>query len=214
VRKVTRCGEQPLYACVPPGIAGWQGAPMRHAESFEEDVAEARRLLAECGYGPVGRELPAIAIHYNTRERNRDVAEVIADSWRRNLGLRARLENQEWRVFMDTQRRVDYDVSRSSWIADYADALGFLEIWTTGNANNRTGWSDARYDDLLRRAGAAREPERTELLRQAEGILLEELPILPIHAYASKNLVDPRLGGFHENALDEHPLKAWRWTRP
>jgi oligopeptide transport system substrate-binding protein len=187
---------------------------MTHAASFEADVLEAQRLLAEAGYGAGGRELPAIAIHYNTRESHRDVAEVIADSWRRNLGVRARLENQEWRVFMDTQRRIDYDVSRSSWIADTVDPYGFLEIFTTGNENNRTGWGDPRYDDLVARAAGAVEPERSRLLREAEGILMQELPILPIYAYASKNLVDPRLGGFFENALDEHSPKSWYWKEP
>jgi oligopeptide transport system substrate-binding protein len=179
---------------------------MRRAASFAEDVEEARRLLGESG-----KVLPTISIHYNTRELNRDVAEVIADSWRRNLGLEARLENQEWRVFLDTQKRIDYDVSRSSWIADYADPLGFLEIFTSGNENNRTGWGDARYDDLIGRAAAEIEPARSMILREAERILMEELPILPIYAYASKNLVDPRLGGFFENALDEHSPKTWYW---
>src|SRR4029079_18828831 len=84
---------------------------------------------------------PCSGIHYNTRESHRDIAEVVADGWRRNLGIRARLEKQEWRVFLDTQRRGDYDVSRSSWIADGVDPQGFLEIFTTGNDNNRTGWS-------------------------------------------------------------------------
>jgi oligopeptide transport system substrate-binding protein len=214
VRRVTRAGETPLFACVPPGMPAWQGATMTHAASFEADVLEAQRLLAEAGYGAGGRELPSIAIHYNTRESHRDVAEVIADSWRRNLGVHARLENQEWRVFMDTQRRIDYDVSRSSWIADTVDPYGFLEIFTTGNENNRTGWGDPRYDDLVARAAGAVEPERSRLLREAEGILMQELPILPIYAYASKNLVDPRLGGFFENALDEHSPKSWYWKEP
>jgi oligopeptide transport system substrate-binding protein len=211
VRRVTRAGETPLYACVPPGMPGWSGAEMAHARSFEDDVREARRLLAEAGYGEGGREFPPISIHYNTRESHRDVAEVVADSWRRNLGVRARLENQEWRVFLDTQRRIDYDVSRSSWIADTVDPFGFLEIFTTGNDNNRTGWSDPRFDERIARAAGAREPERSRLLREAEEILLEELPILPIYVYASKNLVDPRLGGFFENALDEHSPKSWYW---
>jgi oligopeptide transport system substrate-binding protein len=127
------------------------------------------------------------------------------------LGVEARLDNQEARVFLDTQRRVDYDVSRSSWIADSLDPFGFLEIFTSGNANNRTGFADERYDALLRRAEAALEPERSALLREAEAILLEELPILPIYAYVTKNLVDPRLGGFHENALDEHSPRYWFW---
>ncbi len=178
---------------------------MRRGASFADDVAEARRLLAE-----VGIDLPPIAIHYNTRESHRDVAEVIADSWRVHLGLAARLENQEWRVFMDTQRRVDYDVSRSSWIADHPDALGFLEIFVAGSENNRTGWKSARYDELIARARAARDPERAALLEQAEALLLEELPILPLWSFVTRNLVDPRLAGFAENPLDEHFPKFWR----
>jgi len=207
VEKVTRAGELPLYACVPPGMPEWNGASLLHGETFEEDLREARALLAE-----TRRSVwPEITIHYNTRESHKDVAEVVADSWRRHLGLATRLENQEWRVFMDTQRRVDYDVSRSSWIADTADPYGFLEIFTGGNENNRTGWADPAFDDRIARASRALEPERSRLLRQAEEILLAALPILPIYVYATKNLVDPRLGGFFENALDEHSPKFWYW---
>lgn len=211
VRKITRASETPLYACVPAAMPEWKGATMRHAATFEEDVREAQRLLLEAGYGKGGRAFPSFAIHYNTRESHRDIAEVVADSWRRNLGVRARLENQEFRVFMDTQRRGDYDVSRSSWIADDADPLGFLEIFTSGDDNNRTGWSNGRFDAAIERARSAFEPERARLLAEAESILLEELPILPIYAYATRNLVDPRLGGFFENALDEHSPKHWYW---
>ena len=208
--KVTRAGEIPSWSHVPLGMPGWTRVEMRHAD-HAADVEEARRLLAECGFGPGGKPFPPIEIHYNTRESHRDIAEVIADSWRRELGVPARMRNQEWRVFMDTQKRVDYDVSRSSWIADFPDPFGFLQIFTTGNENNRTGWSSARYDELIARAAEARGEERLARLREAEGVLMEELPILPIHSYVTKNLVDPRLDGFFENALDEHPPKSWRW---
>jgi len=49
------------------------------------------------------------------------------------------------------------------------------------------------------------------LLAQAEGVLLEELPILPLYSYVSQNLVTPRLGGFFANVQDEHPAKFWHW---
>jgi oligopeptide transport system substrate-binding protein len=211
VRRLLGAGEAPLYACVPAAMPGWSGATMHRGASFEDDVREARRLLADAGYGEGGRPFPSFAIHYNTRESHRDIAEVVAEDWHKHLGIHARLENQEWRVFLDTQRRIDYDVSRSSWIADGVDPLGFLEIFTTGNDNNRTGWSDPRFDAAIARASAAEEPERSRILAEAEAILLDALPILPIYAYATRNLVDPRLGGFYENALDEHSPKAWYW---
>jgi oligopeptide transport system substrate-binding protein len=168
-------------------------------------------LLGEAGYGAAGKPLGAIEIHYNTQSNNKDVAEVIADGWRRHLGVEVTFANQEWKVYLDAQKHLDYRVSRSSWIGDHPDPIGFLEIFTSDNENNRTGWSSARYDECLARARATSGEERRAVLREAEDVLLDELPILPLYFFVAKNLVDPRLGGFDANALDEHSPKFWYW---
>lgn len=208
--KITRAGETPSFSLVPKLITGWTGAELRHSGTLAEDVVEARRLLAEAGYGP-DRPLPPIELHFASQATNKDVCEVVADFWRKELGVGARLRNQEWKVYLDAQRRLEYEVSRSSWIADYADPATFLEVFAPGADNSRTGWSDARYGDLLERARRARAPERFALLAEAEQLLLDELPILPLYTFAVTSLVDPRLGGFHANALDEHFPKFWYW---
>ncbi|MEQ8764167.1 MAG: peptide ABC transporter substrate-binding protein [Planctomycetota bacterium] len=215
---VTRAGQQPAWAYVPPGIEGYRNAGMAHAEAdtyeagLEKDIQEAKRLLQDAGYGPGGKELPTIEIHYNTQETHKDIAEVIADAWKRNLGLNVKLLNQEWKVYLDTQQNLDYDVSRSAWIGDYPDPNTFLDMFVTGGENNKTGWGNAEYDRLIQEAAAELDrPKRMELLRQAESILMEELPVLPIYFYVTKNVVNPRLGGFYENVQDEHFLKFWYW---
>jgi oligopeptide transport system substrate-binding protein len=202
--RVLRAGEQPSYGLLPPGIRGAAPQSFRHG-TRAQDLAEARTLLAE-----VGSALPPVEILFATQSTNKDVAEVIADNWRRELGLESHLLNQESRVALDSQRNLRYDVSRSSWIGDHPDALGFLEIFASGSENNRTGWKSAPYDELLARARRARDPERATLLEQAEALLLEELPILPLWSFVTRNLVDPRLEGFDENPLDEHFPKFWR----
>ncbi len=218
--KITKAGERPTWSFVPPGMRGYTPAEMRHAASLEgdyeagwaEDVAEARRLLAEAGYGPGGRPFPTFEIHFNTDETHKDVAEVIADGWKRHLGLNVKFLNQEWKVYLDAQKTLDYDVSRSAWIGDYPDPNTFLDMFLTDGENNRTGWSNARYDELVR--GAAVEPDparRMEMFHEAEEILLEEAPILPIYDYVTRNLVNPRLGGFYPNIQDEHFPKFWYW---
>ena len=217
VSKVTKKGETPSWSLCPPGLAGYSRAAMARSggagdADYESDCAEARALLAEAGFGPEGARFPTFEIHYNKSESHRDVAEVVADAWRRTLGLDVQLLNQEWKTYLDTQRNVDYDVSRSAWIQDYPDPNTFLEIFVTGGKNNRTGWSDARYDALIEQA--REEPDvarRMELLSRAEAILLEELPILPIYAYTTNNAVNPRLGGFFENPQDDHYPKFWYW---
>jgi oligopeptide transport system substrate-binding protein len=202
--RVLGAGEQPSYGLLPPGIRGAAPQSFRHG-TRAEDLAEARALLAEAG-----STLPAVEILFATQSTNKDVAEVIADGWRRELGIESHLLNQESRVALDSQRNLRYDVTRSSWIGDHPDALGFLEIFASGSENNRTGWKSARYDELLARARVARDSERAQLLEEAERLLLEELPIIPIWSFVTRNLVDPRLEGFAENPLDEHFPKFWR----
>jgi len=208
--RITRAGELPAFALVPPILPGWSGAELAHSGDFARDCAEARALLADAGHGPGLRQLE-VELHFASQATNKDVCEVVADTWRRELGIVTRLRNQEWKVYLDAQRRLEYEVSRSSWIADYADAATFLEVFAPGADNSRTGWNDARYGTLLERARGAREPERGRILREAEELLMRELPLIPLYTFAVTSLVDPRLGGFHANPLDEHFPKFWHW---
>ncbi len=213
--KVTRGGEPPLVSLVPPAmsaITGYEPAGFGATGDRARDVETARALLAEAGFGPNGRPMRAIEIHYNTQSTNKDVAEVVAHCWKEALGIEARLSNQEKKVSLDTQRRLDYDVSRSTWIADYPDPASFLEVFTGDSENNRTSWKNARYDGLVRAALEARGAERARLYREAEEALLAELPVLPVFAFTTTSLVDPRLEGFHPNALDVHFPKFWRYA--
>ena len=207
--KVMKMGQTPAYALVPPGMAGYVNAS---AHGEREDAQEAARLLAEAGYGPGGKPFPTIEIHYNTSETHQQIALVIADVWQKSLGIRAKLLNQEWKVYLDTQQNLDYDVSRSAWIGDYSDPNTFMDMFVTGGENNKTGWGNPDYDRLVAEAARELDPaRRMQILHDAEAILVEELPILPIYYYVTQNVVDPRLGGFHENIRDEHFPKFWYW---
>ncbi|HED65879.1 MAG TPA: peptide ABC transporter substrate-binding protein [Planctomycetes bacterium] len=220
--KIMKKGEKPLYSLCPDGLPGYPRPEMRHTPfapdfsdydaAFARDCDEARRLLAEAGFGPGGKDIPSIEIHYNTSESHRDIAEVIADTWKRELDVDARLLNQEWKVYLDTQNTINFDVSRSAWIGDYPDPNTFVDLFVTGGENNRTGWGNPRYDELVASAAEESDPtRRLALLAEAEAILLDELPILPIYSYVSQNIVNPRLGGFFPNVMDDHFPKFWYW---
>ena len=130
--------------------------------------------------------------------------------WKENLGIQVELENQEWGTYLNSESALDYWISRAGWVADYPDPNTFLDMFVTGGGNNRTGWGNARYDELIAAAGGERdEKRRMDLLREAERILVvDEVPILPIYYYVSLSLYDAdRIGGILPNPLDEHPLK-------
>ena len=172
------------------------------------DPARARQLLAEAGY-PGGRGFPPVAYLYNEGEQNQYIAVELKSMFERELGVSMSLSPHENKVYSSMMKRLDYDFGRSVWVGDYDDPNTFLELWQTGSGNNRTGWSDPRYDDLI--AQAAREIDRDrrfEFFRQAERLLVsEQTPICPLYYYVGVELYDgARLGGVQANLLDTHPL--------
>lgn len=203
---VMKMGQVPASSLTPPGIGTYTPPSMRLGSADE-----ARALLAAAGY-PDGKDFPPVEIHYNTSEAHSSIAQVIALAWQDELGIRTKLRNEEWKVYLDTQQNLRFQVSRSAWIGDYADPNTFIDMFVTDGENNKTGWGNPKYDALV--AAAASELDATrrlELLGEAEALLLEEMPILPIYYYVTQNLTAPRLGGNSENVLDEHFPKFWYW---
>lgn len=202
--KILRAGQLPATTLVPPSMPRY-----RPPEGLGYDPAEARRLLAEAGY-PGGERFPETRILFNTSEAHKQIAVEMQAIWKENLGIQVELENQEWGTYLNSESALDYWISRAGWVADYPDPNTFLDMFVTGGGNNRTGWGNARYDELIAAAGGERdEKRRMDLLREAERILVvDEVPILPIYYYVSLSLYDAdRIGGILPNPLDEHPLK-------
>ena len=203
VEGVTRGGEIPALSMVPLGLPGYEPA---QGQPYNPELA--RKLLAEAGY-PGGQGLPKIEILYNTEEAHQSVAELIQAQWKENLGIDAGLQNMEWNAYLAAQQKLQYQVSRSGWIGDYLDPNTFLDMWTTDNPNNQTGWSNKEYDKLIAQAATESVPEkRMQILKQAEAILLDELPIIPIYYRISTNMVRPYVKGWYPNLLDTHPLNT------
>ena len=199
-RNVVRGGMQPAYGLTPPTEKFTARAKL------SGDVAEARRLLAAAGY-PEGRGFPRIELLYNTQDNHRRVCEALQEMWRQNLGIEVGLINQEWKVYLRSMDTLDYDMARGGWIGDYNDPNSFYDTFVTGGGNNRTGWSNARYDQLLRDTGhAADEPARMELYQQMEELLMQELPIMPVYFYRKVYAVSPKLH-WPANPLDNQNWK-------
>lgn len=199
--QVVKAGQVPARSFVPPGLPGY-----KNAYCGDYDLDEARRLLAEAGY-PNGQGMERIQILYNSNEDHRMIAEVVQQQWNR-LGIKCELRNLEWGSFQTTLQNTDYMVGRSGWIGDYPDPNTFLDLFVTGGANNQTNWSNEQYDALIEKAKVTSGEERQQLLTQAEQILMDEMPVIPVYFQVSRNLVNPRVQGFTSNIQDLHPLEV------
>ncbi len=203
--RVSRFGEIPTFNLVPPGLPEYEPPATDWADmSQEEREAEAIRLYREAGYS---EERPLqVELRYNTSENHRKIAVAIAAMWKQVLGVRTRLINEEFRVFLQNraQRRVT-EVFRSGWIGDYQDAFTFLELFHSEHGRNDAGYDNPRFDRLLERIAAERIPaSRRNLMAEAERMILADQVILPVYNYVTKRLIDPRLKGWKENVMDHH----------
>ncbi len=127
------------------------------------------------------------------------------------------LRQLEMQVYLTEQNQLHYDISRSSWIGDYNDANTFLNMFVTGDGNNRTGWSNPRYDELVHKANEITDvAAREKFFQDAETILTrDELPIIPIFFYEGINYFDTnKIEGIYENIVDLHPLNSIRKVHP
>jgi len=124
------------------------------------------------------------------------------------LQVNVTLVSQEWKVYLDSVKRLDYDLARAAWIGDYNDPNSFLDMWLSNGGNNRTGWSDPEYDRLIAAAGRAADPgQRFEHFQEAEARLLAGMPVIPVYFYVRSLLIRPAVKGWYPNLLDHHPYK-------
>jgi oligopeptide transport system substrate-binding protein len=202
VTDITRAKQRPATGLVPPAMDGYETLDQIHY-----DPERARQLLAEAGY-PNGKGFPKFNILINTHEAHRVIAEAIQQMWKQELGINVGIENQEWKVFLQSQNQMNYDIARYGWTGDYMDPVTFLTIWTTGNGNNDTHWSNPAYDQLLDQAAHTGDPQkRFDILHDAERLFLSEPPILLIYWYTRFYLLDPSVKNWNPLVLDAHNYK-------
>ncbi len=202
VERITRGGQRPAHSFTPPGTAGY--TPPR---DFTAGPERARELLAAAGY-PGGQGLPAFELLISSSGNHRVIAEAVQEMWRRELGVTVTLVNMENRTLLAQRRALDYQILRSDWIGDYLDPNAFLEIFTGASGNNHTGWQHNGYDALIYAAARTADPARRHtLLREAETLLLDEAPIIPVYHYTTVRLIHPAVRGWHDTLLDRHPYK-------
>ncbi len=199
--KVLAQGQRPAWLISQPDIGGVKLQNPDYA-SWPRDkrIAEAKKLLSEAGYSD---SHPLVFnLLYNTSESHQRVAIAASSMWKKNLGVEAKLQNQEWKTMLDTMHTHNFDAVRYAWIADYDDAATFLNNFRTGDSENTSQYSNPAYDEALKNAAKASDVvTRGKYYQQAEDLLAKDVPAVPVYHYVRTHLVKPWVGGFTPDKL-------------
>ena len=208
VEKVLTPGFIPAYGFVPPGMANYDvERPQVSWAKLDraERLVMARTLLEEAGFGP-DNEFKFEFIHRSTDD-NPKAAPVAQSNWNEIAPwVNAQILKQDTKVLYARLRQSDFEVADGAWVADFDAPINFLYLLdsTTGQQNYGR-YSNPEYDALLRAASAEFDLiRRAEIFAEAEAMMLEDAPITPMWYQVTKNLVDPTLTGWAENAQDNH----------
>lgn len=166
-------GQTPARSLVPPEMGLYGNG------YFAED----RKTIAKT-------DGEAITITFVADNRNYLIAQTLQKQLEPSLGRTFLLEPVEAKIFYQRIREKNYQLAIGSWIADFNDPVNFLEVfkYKTSSTNN-TCWEDSKYIDLLDRSAVCGDSdERMQLLRQAEEILMDQMPIVPIFHFAMNYL--------------------------
>lgn len=205
--KVLGQGQRPAWLISQPDIGGVKLQNPDYASwPMNKRIAEAKKLLAEAGFND--SHPLSFNLLYNTSESHQRIAIAASSMWKKNLGVEAKLQNQEWKTMLDTMHTHNFDAVRYAWIADYDDAATFLNNFRTGDSQNTTQYSNPDYDRALVDAAKSKTAqERGKFYQQAEDLLGRDVPAIPVYHYVRTHLVKSWVGGFTPDKLGYYYTK-------
>jgi oligopeptide transport system substrate-binding protein len=207
VERVTRGFEIPASFFVPQNIGSYHSPSGIVSPNYAADVERARKLLADAGF-PGGKGFRQLKLQYNTDENHKKVALAVQQMWKKALGIDVEPTNTEFKVYLAEQTAMHFDLSRGGWQGDYTSPGTFLELLTSSSGNNHTGWKNSKYDELFEKASTTlNEKDQNKLYNEAETLMLDEAPIIPLYIYTNFSFIRPEVVGFQENLIDRPFLR-------
>ena len=208
IENIVKSGK-PAGALVPRGVTDIKGDFRENAgeyisvepKDYTNNVEEAKRLMAEAGY-PNGENYPVIEVLVSS-EGNVVMVEAIQQMWK-NIGVDAIIMPREWAVILQSFRDLSYQMVLSGWTGDYNDPMTMLDLYLSYAPSN-PGYSNFVYDNLLEEAQkTVNAKDRMQILHKAEEILMNDMPIIPLHYRSNPLMISKRLMDYKLDPLSKY----------
>ena len=212
IDNILQGGQLPATSFLPPCLLRgqyhynyFQDADKHAAkESFKQALKEMHLTL---------EEFPTLTLSYNTAFSHHKVAQPIQQQWREVLGITVRLQNKEWKVILDEQRHHKFQIARMGGIPNYPDPMYFLNYFRYLSSElNFSQWTNPTFTEILEKADCTPDPNiRENLMLEAEKILIEEMPLIPIYFYTGSYLRRPYVRDVYLSEISDVDFK-WAYV--
>lgn len=187
-------GGRPLEKPLPLGLLAAAATSPLH-----EDIEEARKQF-EIGLQEMGlsREaFPPLTITYSQQANRKQLAEYLQQVWSKALGIKVQTQALEWNVLRSNLEKGLYEISGSFEAAFYNDPLEIFEKYASLNPCNFSRWVNQSFKEKVALAKEEGDPERRKaLLSEAEQILIDQMPFIPISSDVFQFAHQPNLRGY------------------
>ena len=197
VQQVLREGHRPAYTFTPAHL----NAMPNHVPEYsfltqEKRNEQAKKLYQEAGYSA---EKPLkFTMLYNNSDLRHKIALAVVNMWQQTLGVSVKLKEVDFKSLLDLVQKGNFQLARSSWIADFYDPAAMLMIFMANNKNNKANYQNENYDSLME--NLIKKPStRYVLYEKMEAILADDMPVIPLYYYNFQHLVSPSVGGYYSN---------------
>ncbi len=185
---------KPASTILPPGMPGFNS----NLPPATYDPAQAKQLLAQSKYAG---KLPDIT--WTTSGAGGGTAsdiQAMAGMLKDNLGINISIQQTDWATFLgqiNDPPNNQYQIFDIAWIADYADPENFLDVlFRSGSTGNWANYSNPAADKLIDQAGVEQDTDtRFKLYQQAEQMILNDVPSIPLTYSEQYNLTKPYVKG-------------------
>ncbi|WP_116440550.1 peptide ABC transporter substrate-binding protein [Gardnerella swidsinskii] len=200
INKILNGTASPANEFTSPLTPGYK-ADLKGHENVEFNAKKAKELWAKAD--KISKYDGSLTFSYNADGNAKSVFDAVVNSLKNNLGIKA--ETTPIPTFQEFRnacaKRQIKGAWRAGWMPDYPSAENYLtqefaSVAADGNGSNEGDYKNPKFDDLLKKAASAKPGEVIKLYQQANEILLEDLPSVPLFYSNAKAVMVPTLKGF------------------
>ena len=200
IDKILNGTASPANEFTSPLTPGYK-ADLKGHENVEFNAKKAKELWAKAD--KISKYDGSLTFSYNADGNAKSVFDAVVNSLKNNLGIKA--ETTPIPTFQEFRnacaKRQIKGAWRAGWMPDYPSAENYLtqefaSVAADGNGSNEGDYKNPKFDDLLKKAASSKPEEAIKLYQQANEILLEDLPSVPLFYSNAKAVMVPTLKGF------------------